>query len=435
MDRLDGWKEIAAHLRLSVRHCQRLAKEAGLPVHHRGSTRAVYAWAEELDRWIRQENGPSTAVGTDGPDGRFRGPEETPGDRAPADVTASGLAPDPQKRDGAASPAPAASDSRAGPSRPLVAALVGLACVIAVLAALLGLGWWRTWSVDSAVIAGQWSRVPGGYSGRAAGVGRLDTGRWVGPGSSVSVVLDPRASRWAGGVEIHQDRLHRTQIALTPADRLVEVLRMPSGELTVLPLPPRVGSTSGHLLEVGVRETALELRADGGRWTVELAAHDVAHGRLLLAVGREGNEYLPAVPGACEFRHLEIRRPAATERSWLAAPMNESRRTGGAYTLTVDNVDDQVDVLLDGRRLVTVAYREHVADLDLAPFLTPGRHTLTALVYNRKWTTTYGVRLEVDGETVWDERCGRVNVHGGECRELGSRTGLVRRMEHVLHVP
>jgi TolB-like protein/Flp pilus assembly protein TadD len=54
-DRLDSWKEIAAHLNRDVTTVQRWEKREGMPVHRhvhdkRGS---VYALASELDAWIR----------------------------------------------------------------------------------------------------------------------------------------------------------------------------------------------------------------------------------------------------------------------------------------------------------------------------------------------------------------------------------------------
>jgi len=52
-DRLDGWKEIAAHLRRSVRCVQRWERKEGLPVlrhqHAKGAT--VYAYRHEVDQW------------------------------------------------------------------------------------------------------------------------------------------------------------------------------------------------------------------------------------------------------------------------------------------------------------------------------------------------------------------------------------------------
>jgi len=51
--RLDGWKEIACHLRRSIRSVQRWEKTEGLPVRRHGHQRgaSVYALPEELDAW------------------------------------------------------------------------------------------------------------------------------------------------------------------------------------------------------------------------------------------------------------------------------------------------------------------------------------------------------------------------------------------------
>ena len=52
-ERLDGWKEIAAYLRRSVRCVQRWERMEGFPVlrhqHVKGAT--VYAYRREVDRW------------------------------------------------------------------------------------------------------------------------------------------------------------------------------------------------------------------------------------------------------------------------------------------------------------------------------------------------------------------------------------------------
>lgn len=52
-DRLDSWKEIAAHLGRSVRGAQLWEREEGLPVHRLAHDKraTVYAYASELDKW------------------------------------------------------------------------------------------------------------------------------------------------------------------------------------------------------------------------------------------------------------------------------------------------------------------------------------------------------------------------------------------------
>ena len=52
-DRLDSWKEIAAHLKREVRTVQRWEKHEGLPVHRKrhDSLSSIYAFKSELDRW------------------------------------------------------------------------------------------------------------------------------------------------------------------------------------------------------------------------------------------------------------------------------------------------------------------------------------------------------------------------------------------------
>jgi hypothetical protein len=54
---LESWKEIAAHLRRNVRTCQMWEREMGLPIHRLdGSPKArVFAYPEELDRWLEEK--------------------------------------------------------------------------------------------------------------------------------------------------------------------------------------------------------------------------------------------------------------------------------------------------------------------------------------------------------------------------------------------
>ncbi len=56
-DRLDSWKEIASHLKRTVRTVQRWEKHEGLPVHRHLHQRAnsVYARRSELDDWWNRE--------------------------------------------------------------------------------------------------------------------------------------------------------------------------------------------------------------------------------------------------------------------------------------------------------------------------------------------------------------------------------------------
>jgi len=58
--RLDGWKEIAGYLNVTVRTAQRKETE-GLPVHRKGRT--IFAYLEEIDLWLKGH--PSESVQTD----------------------------------------------------------------------------------------------------------------------------------------------------------------------------------------------------------------------------------------------------------------------------------------------------------------------------------------------------------------------------------
>ncbi|HEY3128913.1 MAG TPA: guanylate cyclase [Acidobacteriota bacterium] len=59
-DRLDSWKEIAAHLKRGVRAVQRWEREEGLPIHRHLHKKlgSVYAFKRELDDWWRKRPAP-----------------------------------------------------------------------------------------------------------------------------------------------------------------------------------------------------------------------------------------------------------------------------------------------------------------------------------------------------------------------------------------
>lgn len=56
--RLDSWKEVAAYLRKGVRTVRRWERQEKLPVyrHFHGKQGTVYAFAEELDRWLQERS-------------------------------------------------------------------------------------------------------------------------------------------------------------------------------------------------------------------------------------------------------------------------------------------------------------------------------------------------------------------------------------------
>lgn len=62
-ERMEGWKEMAAHLGRSVRTIQRWERQAGLPVRRLvvGGKPQVFAYKQELDGWrLSKEEKPET---------------------------------------------------------------------------------------------------------------------------------------------------------------------------------------------------------------------------------------------------------------------------------------------------------------------------------------------------------------------------------------
>jgi serine/threonine-protein kinase len=65
---LESWKEISAHLGRETRTCQKWEHELGLPIHRLdGMPRArVYAYTDELDRWLEEKLGESATGSSEG---------------------------------------------------------------------------------------------------------------------------------------------------------------------------------------------------------------------------------------------------------------------------------------------------------------------------------------------------------------------------------
>jgi eukaryotic-like serine/threonine-protein kinase len=74
-DRLDSWKEIAAHLNRSVRTVTRWEREEGLPVHRHLHSKAgsVYAYKAELEDWWKNRGLSVAASDSEGQSSAFRG--------------------------------------------------------------------------------------------------------------------------------------------------------------------------------------------------------------------------------------------------------------------------------------------------------------------------------------------------------------------------
>jgi hypothetical protein len=74
-DRLDSWKEIAAHLNRSVRTVTRWELEEDLPVHRHLHNKlgSVYAYKAELDDWWKNRGASVDASDSEGQSSRFRG--------------------------------------------------------------------------------------------------------------------------------------------------------------------------------------------------------------------------------------------------------------------------------------------------------------------------------------------------------------------------
>ena len=66
--RINSWKEIAAYLRVDIRTARRWAQERGLPLRRipGEGRRAVFAYASEIDAWLRSGNQPRPVLSESG---------------------------------------------------------------------------------------------------------------------------------------------------------------------------------------------------------------------------------------------------------------------------------------------------------------------------------------------------------------------------------
>ncbi len=425
-ERLDGWKAIASYLNRSVRQCQRLAESRGLPVRHFPGTRSVFAYREELDRWLM------------GVAGEQESPSSIELSRSgrhvvvPVDSMQAGAGSNPAEND--------ASTEAAGARRrwasPVLMLIMG-ATVLGVLAVgLFAMAQFlqreTPWYEGGMALTGVWTFSGSSLSTQSAAVARFDTGHLAAPGTIAEVTLVSYGTRWSGGLEIFDDDLHWTFISISPREHQILVQRFPVGTVTAYPVGPLVAPARPVHLRLALTDGRLDITCNGqsaGR--LSLAPWDVVSGKLLLRVGTPGDELHEPAGGACTFRHLRVQGEPAElpPRGVHEVPAQE--RPQADYVLTVTDIDDQVDVLIDGCRLASARYRETIGPMSITRFLTRGSHTIVANVFNRKWTASYSVTLTRDGVRIWHEACGSVTKPPYGCEALGQRLGMVKQLRYT----
>jgi len=288
------------------------------------------------------------------------------------------------------------------------------------------------WRSLGTPLTGSWTLSGGGIVGCGAAVARFDTGFRIGPGSSVAVTLRSDSTRWAGGIEIFDDDLHWTFVAISPHQHEIDLQRFPSGTVNTFFAGDAITAAVPIRLRITLGRSRIEICCpQASKRTISLDPWDIGRGRLFLRVGCPGDELHDASGGRCMFRNLKVFDPLATLPPTVVARVPAAQRPRAHYTLAADTIDDQLDVTLDGRRLATGRYSEKIGPLSLNPFLTRGRHTITALLFNRKWTAAYGLRLAEDEKVLWEPRCGSVGAHGAECKALGTRLGMVQELHYT----
>jgi hypothetical protein len=432
---LRGWAAIAKHLGCTVRHAQRLEKTKGLPVHRNGKLSSPFVLREEVARWLsNQEEVPHVLdiLGTAG-DLLPAGTEDDrvgPTERgAPQVVPLGDIPAEAEPRQGARSFSKGQRNVRTW-RRPVAVAVAVLILVVAAAAFAYA------WIPRGEPLRGEWSRIWNGWAGASQGVGRLDTGRFVGPGSVVRVEIVPKGLSWSGGIEIFQDETHWTFVNLSPTAHEILVWRYPSGFKSHCPLTDLVKDQPISLV-AEITENSLRIRA-GQAEPIEIALTpgDVAIGRLVLRMGKHADEYGPPEPGKAEFRSLSVRNAAPSGESWLMVPpAGTPPNTSHHYQVHLFNVDDQEDLFLNGKRIASAGCFQTAGPFEIGPLLKPGENTLTVRLFNRQGPSCYGVRLQKDGQTLWEEECGTAQMRAPYCQELGYRLGMVKELSYTLVIP
>jgi len=422
-NRLDGWKAIASHLNRSERQCQRLVAMSGMPVHRVPGTRAVFAFVEELDRWLLGETDETSETDHPGDVKISRS-----GHHVTLPVELVAIRPGEEHREaGPSEPAPAEEPPQNRRKLLPILALVLLTLV------LLALGIHHRhvtgWRNVGTPLTGSWTFKGSGVVGRSESVARYDTGHLAAPGTTTAITLSSCGTRWSGGLEIFQDDLHWTFVALSPREHEIVVQRFPAGTVKTFFTGQAVEPARPVELRVAVGDSILQVGCTGRNlYKLAMDPWDVSRGRLILRVGSPGDELHEPSGGTCSFRDLKVTNAPDVVPPSTVHDVPPVQRPAASYVLAADNIDDQLDVLIDGRRLASAGYREEIGPLDIGPFLTRGQHTITALLFNRKWTAAYGIRLMKNGAELWNERCGDVRkIHSG-CQEIGDRLGMVKRL-------
>ncbi|NOZ77804.1 MAG: hypothetical protein GXP48_01235 [Acidobacteria bacterium] len=285
------------------------------------------------------------------------------------------------------------------------------------------------WRALGAPLAGAWTFANDGVAGKAQSVGRFNTGSMIGPGSSVAVTLTSGGTRWAGGMEIFEDDLHWTFVAISPRQHEIDVERFPAGTVNTFFAGSTVSAGKPVRLAVILTDKALRIFCGGIPAGTVLHRWDIERGRLVLRVGSPGDELHPPTGGDALFTALHVAGALTSLPPTTVTEVPRRLRPSATYTLIADNIDDQLDILLDGRRLATAGYREKIGPLEINRFLTRGQHTLTMRLFNRKWSAAYGIRLEENGVDIWNKRCGNVRSDHAACDALETRLGMVKQLD------
>ncbi|HHQ48377.1 MAG TPA: hypothetical protein ENK19_05775 [Acidobacteria bacterium] len=421
--RLDGWKAIASHLNRSVRQCQRFQSESGLPIHRIPGKQSVFAYVDELDRWLAGISADQASV------------ESLELSRSgrhvmlPVDLLAP---PSDERSENATLTEPATPHPRRSRVRRFLPALM----IILLAAALLALGIHHHgdtgWRNIGTPLTGSWTFQGSGVVGKGASVARFDADTFVAPGTAATVVLSSSGTRWSGGLEIFQDDLHWTFVALSPREHEIVVQRFPAGTVETFFLGQSIEPSRPTVLRLTVGNTFVQVGCAGKNLhRLAMDPWDIRRGKLMLRVGSPGDELHEPSGGTCFFKDLEIDGAPRNIPSTTVSEVPFNQRPTASYVLAADNIDDQLDVLIDGRRLACATYREKIGPLNIDPYLTRGRHTITARLFNRKWTAAYGIRLTRNGSNLWNESCGDIRKRHSGCNAIGNQLGMVKQLSYT----
>jgi hypothetical protein len=102
------------------------------------------------------------------------------------------------------------------------------------------------------------------------------------------------------------------------------------------------------------------------------------------------------------------------------SPTSPSQNSG-RYLVRIYNVDDFAGVFVNGKPVIQIGYKD-TREVDITPFLRPGKNEIRFVVKNMQEKYTYGFVLFRDNKSIFRDECGIIGFSGCNGSE---QTGIV----------